>query len=336
MNKPFFKKNRNAYYWLNRQGKQERLGADEAEAWTRWAELQAGKPAGLTLEKLVDQYLAWVKKERAPATYTAYNRNLKRWSKNHGSRFITDLKPSDLKDILNLEFKGQSDTSHWMFYKCAVAMFNWGAAEGRELVERTHPLIGKFKKPKCAVRKDCPTQAEFDKLVEACDDQRLRDLIITLWDSGARPHEIFQAEAKHLDRENRRLRYYKAKGDKVKGQKDDAIRTVYLSDRAFELCCRLADQYPTGKLFRNTLGNAWTANLLSARMTVLKNRSGVKATAYGFRHAFCTRAILSKQVDLVTLQELMGHSDLAMISKVYKHLNEATDHLHDSLRKFAG
>lgn len=336
MNEPFFKKSHNAFYFRNAEGKQERLGATAAEAWTRWAELQAGKPAGLTLEKLVDQYLAYVKGHRAPATHTAYTRNLKRWSKHHGNRFVADLKPSDLKEILKLEFAGQSETSHWMFYKAAVAMFNWGTAEGRNLVERIHPILGRFEKPKCAVRQDCPTQAEFDKLVEACDDQRLRDLLTALWDTGARPHEIFQAEAKHLDREKRHLRFHKAKGDKVKGQKKNAIRTIYLSDRAFELCCRLADQYPTGKLFRNTLGNPWTANLLSARMTTLKNRSGVKATAYGFRHAFCTRAILSKQVDLRTLQELMGHADMAMISKVYAHLADETDHLHDSLRKFAG
>src|ERR1044071_186509 len=119
MNEPFLKKSHNAYYYLNAQGKQERLGSTAAEAWTRWAELQAGKPAGLTLEKLVDQYLAYVKGHRAPATYVAYNRNLKRWSKHHGSRFVTDLKPSDLKEILKLEFAGQSETSCWMFYKAA-------------------------------------------------------------------------------------------------------------------------------------------------------------------------------------------------------------------------
>jgi integrase len=336
MNKPFFKKSHNAWYYLNAQGKQEKLGTAEPEAWARWLEIQDGKPAGLTLAKLVDQYLAFVKKEKAPATFVAYNRNLKRWEKNHGDRFIADLKPDDLKDIIAKEFAGQSDTSHWMFYKCAVAMFNWGAAEGRNLVERTHPLLGKFKKPKCAVRQGCPTQEEFDKLLDACDDPRLRDLLVVLWDSGARPHEIFQAEAKHLDREKRFLRFHKANGDKVKGEKKDAVRTVYLIDRAFETCCRLADLYPTGKLFRNTLGNVWTANLLSARMKVLRIRTGVKATAYSFRHAYCTRAILSGDVDLRSLQELMGHSDLSMIAKVYAQLRDKNDHLHGALKKFAG
>jgi integrase len=152
-----------------------------------------------------------------------------------------DLTPADLKEIAyDLEFKGQSETSRWMFYKAALAMFNWGAAEGRKLVEQIHHT-GQVQEAKCGVREGCPTQAEFDKLLDACDDQRLRDLMTTLWDMGARPHEIFQAEAKHLDRENRHLRFHKAKGDKVKGQKEDAIRTVYLSDRAFEICCRLAD-----------------------------------------------------------------------------------------------
>lgn len=40
-------------------------------------------------------------------------------------------------------------------------------------------------------------------------------------------------------------------------------------------------------------------------------------------------------IDLRTLQELMGHADLVMISKVYAHLKGETGHLRSSLGKLA-
>jgi integrase len=336
MRKPFFKASHGAWYCNLDDGSQVKLGRDEADAWAKWVELRQGKPLGLTLGKLAEKYLAWCERNNSAATLASYKRMIDRWTKHHGGLSVLEVKPHHLDEIVQKEFSACVKTTHWQFYKVAQVLLNW--AEGQGLIE-SHSLKKLKNRPQCAIRQDYIKRDDFDKLIAACDDLPLRDLLTVLWESGARPFEVMQAESRHLDRANRCLQFARKQGDKVKAKKDkeDATRTVYLSEPAFEICNRLADLYPTGPLFRNSVDKKWTANLLSARFKVLKNRCkfSVKLTAYVLRHSFCTRAILGG-VDVRTLQELMGHSDLVMISKVYSHLKKETGHLHGALGKLAG
>jgi integrase len=57
--------------------------------------------------------------------------------------------------------------------------------------------------------------------------------------------------------------------------------------------------------------------------------------AYELRHAFGTYGIV-RGVDIATLAELMGHRDTTMISRVYGHLADQTDHLAAAVVKAAG
>jgi integrase len=57
--------------------------------------------------------------------------------------------------------------------------------------------------------------------------------------------------------------------------------------------------------------------------------------AYEIRHAFGTYGILNG-VDIATLAELMGHSDTTMVSRVYGHRANQTQHLAAAVVKAAG
>jgi len=81
------------------------------------------------------------------------------------------------------------------------------------------------------------------------------------------------------------------------------------------------------------------------RQAVLARRRQVKALAkphgtkyslYSFRHAFCTAALESGQLDAVTVSVLMGHQDTTMISRHYSHLTERLSHLREAVRKARG
>jgi integrase len=48
------------------------------------------------------------------------------------------------------------------------------------------------------------TPEEFEKLMEVVKDTPFRDLLIAAWDSGARPIELRQVEARHCDFTNGR------------------------------------------------------------------------------------------------------------------------------------
>jgi integrase len=71
-------------------------------------------------------------------------------------------------------------------------------------------------------------------------------------------------------------------------------------------------------------------------MQRLRRKLGLRddLCAYEVRHAFGTYGILNG-VDIATLAELMGHRDTTMVSRVYGHLAEQTDHLAAAVAKAA-
>ena len=54
-------------------------------------------------------------------------------------------------------------------------------------------------------------------------------------------------------------------------------------------------------------------------------------TAHILRHTACTR-MAESEMDQRTLQEIMGHSNLAITMKVYNHVDDK--HMRDEIEKF--
>jgi integrase len=320
MRKPFYKASHKAWY-AHYDGKLVRLGTNEAEAWARWADIQTGRKTATTIKQLCDKYLAWCLRNRASASHVTYKYNLDKLTKHFGHIGADDLRPFHIDDVISAEWPKATKTTWWNFCKTVNVAMNW--AKDQKIIE-TNPIAG-MRKPRCGIRRDWITTEDFEKLISVIEDELL-DYLIVLWDTGARPKDITDATASHLDRIGRCLRYPQGKGEKP--------RIIYLTDRAFEICVKMADRRPDGPLFLNSVGKKWTPNLLSARMRTLKKRTGVTASAYTLRHSFATRAILAGR-DIKTLAELMGRKDPTMVLLVYSHLENARDHLHDALKKLA-
>ncbi len=55
----------------------------------------------------------------------------------------------------------------------------------------------------------------------------------------------------------------------------------------------------------------------------MKTRLGINSevTAYSYRHTFATDSLLAG-VDIVQVAELLNHSDIAMVAKVYGHIGK--------------
>ena len=89
-------------------------------------------------------------------------------------------------------------------------------------------------------------------------------------------------------------------------------------------------------VFLNTEGEPWTKNAVRLQMTRLREKLGLAddLTAYLARHGFGTRAILNG-VNPSVVAELMGHSSLEMVSKVYVHLADQHVHLKQAVEKIS-
>lgn len=156
------------------------------------------------------------------------------------------------------------------------------------------------------------------------------DIVTVLKETGCRPHEARRVEARHLDRADK---CWVFPIDESKGEREK--RVVLLTDRAFEICQRLALKHPEGPIFRNSKGRPWTRHALVSRLYRLSKKLGFHVCPYAVRHTFATDAIY-RGVDLQTIAVLMGHANLNMLSRVYQHIRKRSDHLRAGLRKAVG
>lgn len=102
---------------------------------------------------------------------------------------------------------------------------------------------------------------------------------------------------------------------------------MYLPDEALVIVKRLAERYPTGKLFRNSDGEPWNHDSIKGRFARLKRLLELpNLTATTLRHSFAHHRLTSGQ-DALTVSKLMGHVDTRMIATRYGHLDANVEYM---------
>jgi integrase/recombinase XerC len=332
MNEPFFKRSHKAWY-INKGGKQVRLARDKAEAWAKLSALdQQQTITPDSLGAMIDKYLEWVQANKSKATYDSYGRYLRSWRELHGHLPVTSIRGHHVEELTvkrcAKKSNGEkfSDSAKWQCKKSAVVFFAWLKSQG--LID-VNPLQGYKKGVTFGVRRNHISREQFDKLLDCCDDPAFRDLLTVMWETGCRPAEIFQATGKHFSREKRTITLRKADGDWVKSKKAGYVRVVYLSEAAYAIVCRLADQFGDGLLFSNK-GKRWSISSGLQRLKTMQKRCGVKSGMYMYRHSYAHRKA-SEGMPILVLAELMATS-IKMLESVYAHIGDN----HALLLKMAG
>jgi integrase len=132
------------------------------------------------------------------------------------------------------------------------------------------PLAG-MEKPPQGRREQLVSVAEFANLLGCVKDQCFRDLVVSAWETGCRPHELFTIEASFFDGANG-LWVFPLRESKGKRYR----RVVYLTDRVVEMAKRLAQLHPSGPLFRNADGGPWCVSSVKCRFQRLRTALGLK------------------------------------------------------------
>ncbi len=272
---------------------QVRLSPDEDEAWRLYHELMARPPeepatvAVLARQPLVveviDEFLEWAKANNSPKTYAWRKENLQAFAKSIPRDLpVAGLKPFHVTRELNAHPTWGGDTRA-NFARCVQRAFRWAADQG--LIDK-NPLE-KVEKPGKGRRKEFYTREEYDRLLSVFPDREMKDVLITAWETGCRPQEIFAVEAKHVDLEGSRW-VFTVKSSKGKRKP----RIVYLSPEALEVTRRLCGTHPAGKLFRNAASMPWDKNTVSRRFARKTPSLDKKYCLYSFRHSFAQRKLL--------------------------------------------
>ena len=273
--RPWYRPSRGVWY-LTLDGKQINLGPDEELAHRRYFELMATRakqpkrpvlPAGqVSLTEVVEEFLEYVSKERAPDTYDWYRRRLKELHKRFRTIAAEELRPIDVRKWA--DGYGIAKTTRHNYMRSIKICLKWATAEG---LITTNPLAH-LKIPKAEQREVYVSPDEFETLLSFVPDPALRELMLVSYQTGCRPQESLHVEASHVDISNQRWVFSKSES-KMK----QISRIVYLCDSSMEIVRRNLLRHPNGAILRNSKGKPWTISAVNCGFTRLQLRMGKAA-----------------------------------------------------------
>ena len=251
--KPWFWKVRKTWC-VTIEGTRHNLGAEKREAFQRFHELMVEPPPKPVLvddsiHAIFEQFLEWVQKNRSPATCDWYRERLNWFAKTiSASMRVSHLKPFHVQQWVDSHEKWSSTHKGGCIQSVKRAM-NWAEKIGHI----SHSPIKHMEKPAPGRREFVIKPELYKRILVASRDQEFKDLVVTAWETGARPQEILRVEARHVDLVNSRW-VIPPREAKIKTR----VRLVYLSDAVLEITKRMIAQNPEGPLFRNRFGKPWT------------------------------------------------------------------------------
>jgi len=270
------------WYWTARKiwcvyhkGERVPLGPDRDEAFCQYHQIMAKPDQEYhpvqqgAVAAILDDFLTWTEENRASKTFSRYRDFIQSFVSKCGRMEAGDLNPSHVTVWLATH-KGWNSTTKRNAITALQRGFNW-AVKNRGLAR--NPIRG-MEKPEAKRRTTTITAEEFDEILEHVHDVPFRDLLIVSYDSGSRPQETKQLEARHLELDKQRA---VIPGEEAKRGR---TRAIYLpTDRSMEIVKRLAKEHPTGPLFRNNQGQPWTGFAVKLRFDRIQIAIGLQEMA---------------------------------------------------------
>lgn len=336
-----------------------RISKTPQKAAKRGQSSKAPRRAGKTLRAAVDDFLLDRESRNfSEKTMLQHKTSLAHLSKyltsEHDVTHILQVEPAHLRAWLVFLTKETSSrgtlrtprTCLW-YAQSMHAFFNWlyeeqyideNPADRVELPKRERPLIR-------IIEFD-----EFEALLAACaplkekgfiadrNTARNRAMLWVLWDTGIRVGELCNLRLKDFDRRQGTLIVFgKGRKERRVALGRNALRELlYYLDRWRQDDEELQELGILGEdhLFLSETGSALTIYGVEMLFKRLRLRSGLKGkriSPHIFRHTFAVRYLMLGG-DVFSLQELLGHEDMATI-KNYMHLNDIN--IQEQKRKFS-
>jgi integrase len=267
--KPFFKKARRSWY-VQIDRKQIKLGCDKEKAFLQYhqlmqqpAELATASPESVV--NIIDAFLEWTERNRAPDTYEWYRYRLQRFVDKYPDMRVSALKPFHVEEWV--EAYDIAQTTRRNYFRSIKRCLSWAKRQGR--IEKNP--IEALDIPGAERRDVYVPPEEFEGLLTYAPCPRFRDLLIATYQTGCRPQESLRVLGEYLDDKNARWIFPQLKS---KGKKSPRI--IYLNDTALAISSRLIDEFPEGELFRNAAGRAWSTEAVNCVFDRIQIRMGKK------------------------------------------------------------
>lgn len=188
-----------------------------------------------------------------------------------------------------------------------------------EQVRITHPVKNGY-----ALRLAHPLpryvkEEDLRKLFTLIVNYRDRAIFMVMLRCGLRVEEVANLTLAALNLPRRQLFVYHGKGAK------DSV--VYISDDAYQALGRYLKVRPTGRVKKLFLvekghykGRPISVRGIQKRMEYYARKAGLKISCHQLRHTMATQ-LLNADADLVTIQDLLGHSRMKTTERYCKVSN---------------
>jgi site-specific recombinase XerD len=327
---------------------------------------QAGKPSSSAkrrvkraLRATIEEYILDHRSQNhSPKTiewHTLALGNLADFLEKQGVTFIEDIERVHvLSWLTNMSTepgaKGRklSERSVNCYARSMRAFCNWLEAVGYvQVAPSNHVKMPKVGKPLIRIIEF----EEFERMLKACtpphetgpitdiNAARNRAILWVLWDTGIRLAELCDLRLANFDRD---------RGAIIVHGKGNKERRIALGRNALRSLLLYIDRYRPNRerllemgnpnedhVFLSESGFALTRRGIDMLFQRIRRRSdlpkGKRISPHIFRHTFAVRYLMLGG-DIYTLQELLGHEDIATI-KNYMHLNDAL--IQEQKRKFS-
>lgn len=232
---------------------------------------------------------------------------------------VEDVRPSHLRLFITDLTADRKPATIAGYFRALRALFNWLAAEG--LIE-SNPMQ-RLTSPKVP-HKLPPSITPQDalRLLHACPEDTLLGkrnyaIIMMLWDTGVRVGELVNLKLGDL---------HLSEGYVVVNGKGNKEREVPMGKEGIASLRRWLNVRPDGMsshVFVSTRGNALKRRGVSSMLKNIQKRAGVNGRLYPhlFRHSFARQFLLAGG-DPITLQQILGHSSLAMVKQYVRFTAE--------------
>ena len=158
----------------------------------------AATPDGVDRQrKIVETFISWNQRHRAPATVAFHRARLKKFCEAYNARELDSLTPLEIDEHLALAGTGMSDSTR---HHDVVALERLQKfAIEHELLDK--PVFGNLEKPRVGRRDRVPTAAETEAILAKASPE-FRLIYSALRQCGARPGELCRATIADVDRAN--------------------------------------------------------------------------------------------------------------------------------------
>jgi len=265
------------------------------------------------VNELVERFLAYCRRHRAPATVEFYRMRLRKFREAYNGRALASLTPLEIDEHLADAGAGMSDSTR---HHNAVSLerLQKFALEHR-LIDK--PVFSRLEKPRVGRRDRVPTAAETEKLLAQASPE-FRLIYSALRQCGARPGELCRATIADVDRGGRVITLKEHKTASKTGQ----VRRIPIGKKFGEILDQAIGTRTDGPVFLSPAGGAWTVGNLSRTYSRLRDLAGLPKdlVLYLARHECGTKICREKGIEYA--RRLLGHTNITTTQR-YMHLDES-------------